>query len=148
MVKSFGARLKALRTRAGLSQEAAAREIDVPLITYARWEQDRGKPKFEYLKQLASAFNITVDELVNGPRENIIDVTLRFEAVLDMEGEVIDMTAANGFNLVMSDTGKIGITGAAMISSREELENVKARICAEMDYGFSEQVRRGRIIKE
>lgn len=48
--KSFSERVKAWRTKKGYTQERAAKELDVPLVTYRRWELGYNEPSARLVK--------------------------------------------------------------------------------------------------
>lgn len=48
----FSTRLKEARTGATLTQEQAARKLDVTLRTYQRWESGEGEPRGEQLARV------------------------------------------------------------------------------------------------
>ena len=56
--------LKNIRRKAGLSQEEAAKQLDVPLNTYRNWEQMKTMPRDRgELPRLARFFGVTVEDL-------------------------------------------------------------------------------------
>ncbi len=71
VVEQFALRLKELRLRAGLSQEALAARTDLSQRTIARLESGRGsKPSRPTIRLLAQAFGITPEDLLaNGGTE-------------------------------------------------------------------------------
>lgn len=62
--------LKAARNTAGLSQEGVARELNVALRTYIRWEQGMTQPKGAHLLALAEALKIGPEQLYSQPEED------------------------------------------------------------------------------
>lgn len=63
--KPLGERVRALRTRAGLSQEGLARKADVSMATIHRIEQPQVGASLETLRKLAAALDVPVSELVD-----------------------------------------------------------------------------------
>lgn len=63
---TMGQRLLALRTRAGLSQEALAEQLGVSRQSVSRWETDASIPDLDKLIRLSGIFGVTLDELVKG----------------------------------------------------------------------------------
>lgn len=57
----FGARLRSLRERAGLSQSGLARTLNVPRQTYLRYERGETEPTFTVLCELAGALGVSLD---------------------------------------------------------------------------------------
>jgi transcriptional regulator with XRE-family HTH domain len=56
-------KLRLLREHKGLSQEAAARGIGVPMRSYCRWEQRQGDPDVRNLRKVASFYGVSMDWL-------------------------------------------------------------------------------------
>jgi transcriptional regulator with XRE-family HTH domain len=63
----FGARLRELRDRSGLTQQKAAEKIGVSYRTWQSWEQGTSTPRWPNKKKIARLFGITVDELNGAP---------------------------------------------------------------------------------
>ncbi len=61
---AFGARLRAAREAANMSQEDVAQALNVSTITVGRWEAGDYWPKLEEGIALAKLFNTKVEELV------------------------------------------------------------------------------------
>jgi transcriptional regulator with XRE-family HTH domain len=51
------------RQRAGISQDAAAKAIDVRKATLSGWETGSREPKASELQALADLYDVTLDEL-------------------------------------------------------------------------------------
>lgn len=58
-------KLEELRQARGMTQEAAAKLIGVPLGTYGRWERGYNKPLGIYRRTIAKVFNIDESEIFN-----------------------------------------------------------------------------------
>lgn len=65
-----GQRLLALRTRAGLSQEALAERLGVSRQSISKWETDGSIPDLDNLVRLSEIFGVTLDALVKGSAED------------------------------------------------------------------------------
>jgi len=61
-----GARLVALRKKAGLSQTELAKAIGLPQTTIAHWEQSSTPPRSEALPLLAKALGVDIDDILGG----------------------------------------------------------------------------------
>lgn len=61
---TIGERIKQLRSEKGVSQEKLAEQLHVSRSAVAKWEADGGVPEIDNLRQLSSAFDISIDELV------------------------------------------------------------------------------------
>ena len=62
---SLGEKLKEVRKRFGLSQEALASILNVSRQAVTKWENDDGMPDISNLQELSKVFGLTVDYLVN-----------------------------------------------------------------------------------
>ena len=56
-------KIKAARSRAGMSQQELADKLHVSRSAVAKWESDRGLPDIENLMAIARLFGMTLDEL-------------------------------------------------------------------------------------
>ena len=88
--ETFGQRLKRLRKKSGLSQEELAGKINVHAVTVSKWETGEQIPKTLILTRLATALNISEDELLNGAPEQTGWV-LQIKIANDFKEEFIDM---------------------------------------------------------
>ena len=61
---SLGTNLYALRTRAGLSQDALAEKMEVSRQSVSKWETDASVPELEKLIKLSELFGVSLDELI------------------------------------------------------------------------------------
>lgn len=61
---SFGKKLKALRNKRGLSQEAVAKEIDISRASYSHYENDHVQPDMNLISKLAIFFKVSSDYLL------------------------------------------------------------------------------------
>ncbi len=57
-------RLKELRTKSGLTQEALSKSLNINRATYAHYETGRREPDNEIMQLLATFFNVSVDYLL------------------------------------------------------------------------------------
>lgn len=60
----FGERLRELRMKKRLSQEALGAQMDVSQQVIQRWESGRNSPDIENVRRLASHFGVTADYLL------------------------------------------------------------------------------------
>lgn len=61
--ETLGAKLSAFRRARGLSTAALARKAGVTTVSIWNWETNRRTPQGEYLEKLATALNVTVQQL-------------------------------------------------------------------------------------
>jgi transcriptional regulator with XRE-family HTH domain len=66
---AFGARLKALRTGKGLSQEEAARRLGVSPQSVSKWENGRNSPELSVILPLARLLGVSAEELLENPTQ-------------------------------------------------------------------------------
>ena len=64
-MKGLGETIKALRLEKGLTQPQLADLVGVSKGMISIWENKINEPKATYLKALASALDVTVDQLLN-----------------------------------------------------------------------------------
>lgn len=57
--------LKALRQRAGLTQEAAAGRLYVDRSTVAQWERGAARPSIDRLQPLARLYQVTTEQIID-----------------------------------------------------------------------------------
>jgi transcriptional regulator with XRE-family HTH domain len=55
---TYGSDLKRMRVASGMSQEEAARALDVRLGTYGSWERGTHSPRREALDRIVEVFNV------------------------------------------------------------------------------------------
>ena len=65
---SLGERIKALRRRAGLSQEQVAEQVGVSRQAVAKWESGERAPDLNNCAALAELYHVTLDDLVRHDR--------------------------------------------------------------------------------
>lgn len=61
---SLGERLRICRERAGLTQDGAAKLLEVTQATISRYECGHRTPRLLWLRAMASIYDVTLDELV------------------------------------------------------------------------------------
>lgn len=64
----FGEKLQNLRKSRGLTQEELAECLYVSRAAVSKWESGRGYPSIDSIKEIASFFSVTVDELLSGEK--------------------------------------------------------------------------------
>ena len=64
---AFCDRLKEARKKAGLSQEEAARQLDIRYSTYRRYEQGGTEPTISDAARIADFFQVSLDYLSGAP---------------------------------------------------------------------------------
>ena len=61
----LGEKIKYLRAKEGITQEAFAEKLNVSRSAIAKWETDNGTPDINNLKMISQMFAISIDELLN-----------------------------------------------------------------------------------
>ena len=69
--------IRILRKKRKLTQEALAELAGVTRQTIAKWESGESVPDLSLAGQLAAALDVTLDELVEAPREELEDESLK-----------------------------------------------------------------------
>ena len=69
--------IQILRKKQHLTQEALAELVGVTRQTIAKWESGESVPDLLLAGQLAAALDVTLDELVEAPREELEDESLK-----------------------------------------------------------------------
>lgn len=67
----IGKNLQKLRKQKSLTQEALAEAVGVARQTIAKWEAGESTPDLEISGRLASALEVTLDDLVNAPEDEL-----------------------------------------------------------------------------
>jgi len=81
----LGSKIKALRLRAGMTQDMLAEELGVSFQTISKWENGVCAPDIMMLPKLSVYFGVTIDELFDLTTEQKLH---RIENMLDMENEL------------------------------------------------------------
>lgn len=86
-MQNFGARLKALRTKKGLTQSELAKKLGISTSAVGMYEQGRREPDSRLLKKICELFSVSTDYLLSyeqdGPREietALVDMKKRLES--------------------------------------------------------------------
>lgn len=61
---TLGDKLKLLRTKKGMTQEALAEKLNVSRSAIAKWESNNGIPEISNLKQISQVLNVSLDEIL------------------------------------------------------------------------------------
>lgn len=70
--EQLGRRIRDLRTRAGISQEAAAKHAGISALGWHRWESGAYQPQAIRIPKIAAAINVPVAALFADPDVRII----------------------------------------------------------------------------
>ena len=98
--------IQILRKKRNLTQEALAELVGVTRQTIAKWESGESVPDLSLAGKLASVLDVALDELVEAPREEFEDESLKgkhmfgVETVGDKGQIVIPVRARRMFGIV------------------------------------------------
>ena len=92
MTDSFGTRLRLFRTKAGLSQQKLADNINVSLKTVQRWEKNERQPRIEEVKKLTQVLHVSESDLLNDYSTQPSGWVLNIRIAHTLEQEVIDLS--------------------------------------------------------
>lgn len=119
--KKIGTYIKELRIKNNLSQGQLAEKLSVTNQAISKWENGRGLPDIEMLKQLSSIFNVKIDEIIQGEhiskeKKNtpLIILTLIIILIISVFGIIIlvkNNTNNFVFNTIASDNNNFSIKG-------------------------------------
>ncbi len=133
MNTTLGKRIAALRREKALTQEELAEKLGVSPQAISKWENDQTCPDISLLPLLANLFDITVDELLTGNKENGVAVRMLSKGerkpIEDLVLRIVIQSADNDkvrVNLPMTLI-KIVIEGGfsiSQISDNEALKNI------------------------
>ena len=117
--------------------------VDIGVNSLARYERGEIKPSIKIANAIAEALGVTVEELLNGPRNDKVKVVLTWDWQKYEEGG-IDMTG-NEFDVFLGKGGEIGLKGSGLLTSREAVEEFLANIRLQVESAFEAQLKRGAI---
>ena len=133
--------LSKFRKKRGLTQADLADKVGVSLNSIARYERGEVTPSASVARLIAEILGCTEYELMNGPDDGKIKITLVYDWSHMKEGN-IDMNG-NDFELILGSQGQIGLKGAGMLTSPEAIDDFLARVREQLEIALDAQVRRG-----
>lgn len=68
---SIGKMIAALRKEQGWTQVDLAEKLNISDKTISKWESEAGYPEFTMLPQLANMFDVSLDYLMTGKKQNL-----------------------------------------------------------------------------
>jgi transcriptional regulator with XRE-family HTH domain len=110
--------LEVFLKRRDLTQQALADALDIPRNTVWRWINKKATPSAEMLQKLADFFNVSVDELLNGPAPNEIKFTIIWEVDKEMNGIDVKM---NEFKIGRGEDDDFGMFRFSKDTDIEEI---------------------------
>ena len=134
--------LRAIRKQRGLTLKQIEDLTGIDLNTISRYERGLVTPSGNTLLKISDSLGVSVDELLHGPKDNKIKITLTWDKAA-WEDEI--SMNGNAFQLLLSTDGTVGIRGAAMFTNKETLKDTVKAIAEELEAGYDFQIQRGRI---
>lgn len=130
MKETFGQRFLRLRKARGLTQEDIAKKLNISAQAVSKWENDISSPDISLLPELASVFNITIDELLGketnktevlpeGKRKDINSMMLYIN-ILSADGDKVKVNLPMSLIIACVNSG-INISN---ISSNNKLNEI------------------------
>lgn len=130
MKETFGQRFLRLRKSRDLTQEDIAKKLNISAQAVSKWENDISSPDISLLPEIASIFNITVDELLGketnktevlpeGKRKDINSMMLYIN-ILSADGDKVKVNLPMSLIIACVNSG-INISN---ISSNNKLNEI------------------------
>ena len=130
-----------LRKQKGMTQEELAHLLSITTVTLSRWENGHFEPKASVIKKLCEVLGCTESELLNGPSDGKVKITLVYDWT-HMEGGKIDMNG-NDFELILGSNGQIGLKGAGKLTSADAIDEFLSRVREQLTIALDAQIKRG-----
>ena len=87
---SLGQKIKELRNSNGMTQKELSEKLNVTAQAVSRWESDEVEPSVGTIKQMATIFNVSTDELLGNETEpKIVEVEKIVEKPIVVEKDVV-----------------------------------------------------------
>ncbi|MGI5888979.1 MAG: helix-turn-helix domain-containing protein [Oscillospiraceae bacterium] len=102
----FGTQMKELRKKAGLTQEEAAKKLNVSRQAVSNWENNKNLPDIEVLIEISRVYAVSLDELILGGKEDMNNMT---EKLIDDGKETTRMKSAAKIALIGAILMVIGL---------------------------------------
>ena len=130
MKETFGQRFARLRKNLGLKQDEIAEKVNISAQAVSKWENDVSSPDISLLSDIASIFNISIDELLGkeinktevlpeGKRKDINSMML-FINILSTDGDKVKVNLPMSLIIACVNSG-INISN---ISSNNKLNEI------------------------
>lgn len=136
--QTVGERLYELRTRNNMTQEKLAEELNVSRQSISKWELDKTLPDVERLMQLSDLYQVSMDYLIKGTKENSDEIVKTKESlkntsentsIMDIRnslGDVSEDVLGNGSEYVSEDITGNGLeNGVEHISEKTSEQEEK-----------------------
>ncbi len=138
--------LATIRKKKGYTQIELANKAGIASNSLARYERGEMQPTIEVVKLLADNLGVTVDELLNGPRDGKIELVVSWNWEDYKKGE-INMFDEK-FLMVLGTDGRVGLQGAGTVTNKATLEEFLGRVREQLEIALDAQIRRGVVVQE
>ena len=131
MKETFGQRFLKLRKARNLTQEDIAKKLNISAQAVSKWENDVSSPDISLLSDIASIFNITIDELLGkeinktevlpeGKRKDINSMMLYIN-ILSTDGDKVKVNLPMSLIIACVNSG-INISKVSSNSKLNEID--------------------------
>ena len=134
------------RQRLGLTQIQLSNKSGIDSNMISRYEREAAVPTLDTVRRLAKGLGITVDELLNGPRDGKIELVVSWNWEDYKKGE-INMFDEK-FLMVLGTDGRVGLQGAGTVTNKATLEEFLGRVREQLEIALDAQIRRGVVVQE
>lgn len=131
------------RQKSGLTQMQLGEKTGIDPNMISRYERGTAIPTLENIKKLALGLGITIDELLNAPRDDRVELVLSWNWEEMKKGEM--SMEDNKFKLILGEDGQIGINGMGRITSLDAIDEFLGRVREQLTIALEAQVKRGVI---
>lgn len=92
---NFGDKIRSIRLQKGLTQKEAAERLGLTYSTYSNYENNNRTPRYDILKQIATGFDVSVDELISAsfiaPMETALEAEEAERIIEELEKDTTRM---------------------------------------------------------
>lgn len=158
---TLGEKIRFLRSKEAITQEAFAEKLNVSRSAIAKWETDNGTPDRANLKMISQMFEISIDHLLNDEYEicdlleNVSKIDIGCEVY---EGYYWDIEM-KGWNDGVNDVLIIGEDKDFIFYQKKEkqlcgligkryITSIRRKESLNTEYEYSESIDRGRFCKK
>ena len=131
------------RQKQGLTQVQLGEKAGIDPNMISRYERETAIPTLENIKKIALGLGITIDELLNSPRDDKAEIVISWDWEDMKKGEL--KMEDNKFKLILGEDGQIGINGIGRITSLEGIEEFLGRVREQLTVALEAQIKRGAI---
>ena len=89
---NFSQNLIAARKAKNISQKEMARLLNQPVTTYSGYETQGRQPKFEVLAKIAAILETSIDDLIAGDLDRVLNIPERQATLKEMTWELVGDT--------------------------------------------------------